>query len=457
MSIRMLSVCWLSLVLFAPSVHAQSGDTTTQQLGPYLYEAKPDHEAFQSFNPRKAPAPGDLLLKEGDRLAICGDSITEQKMYSRIMETYLTVCVPQLQVTVRQYGWSGEKTDGFLRRMEQDCLTFNPTVATLAYGMNDSRYRPFDVTNGGWYRDHYSAIVRNFKDHNVRVVVGSPGCAGKIASWVKSRSGTLEQHNINLCALRDIAIDVAESEGVRFADIFWPMYQAQVFAPEQHGATDEKPYLVAGQDGIHPGWAGHVIMAWSMLRSLGLDGDIGTINVDLSGDTATASEGHRVESCENGKLTLVSSRYPYCARGPLDDHNSIRSGMTLVPFAEDLNRFVLKANAPAGTSWTVTWGSNSKTYKAEELAAGVNLAWDFAENPFCEAFDKVDAAVARKQAYETEQVKKIFHGREGRTDFEAAVKRTEAERQPLAEAIAAAFKPVTHTLEIRQSKPASGQ
>ena len=64
-------------------------------------------DALAKFHPLKAPAPARLLLKTGDRLAICGDSITEQKMYSRIMETYLTVCVPQFDITVRQYGWSG--------------------------------------------------------------------------------------------------------------------------------------------------------------------------------------------------------------------------------------------------------------------------------------------------------------------------------------------------------------
>jgi hypothetical protein len=46
---------------------------------------------LKPFQPVLAPAPSGLLLKHGDRLAICGDSITEQRMYSRIMEDYLTV------------------------------------------------------------------------------------------------------------------------------------------------------------------------------------------------------------------------------------------------------------------------------------------------------------------------------------------------------------------------------
>ena len=59
-----------------------------------------------------------------------------------------------------------------------------------------------------------------------------------------------------------------------------------------------------------------------------------------------------------------------------------------------------------------------------------------------------DAAVAAKQAFETKQIKQIFHGAEGKADMAGAVARTEAERPPLAMAIQAAFLPVTHTIAI---------
>ena len=93
-------------------------------------ETRPPGDVFAKFEPLKAPSSAGLLLKKGDRLAIIGDSITEQKMYSRVMETYLTVCVPDLEVTTRQYGWGGETAEGFVRRMTNDCLRFNPTIAT---------------------------------------------------------------------------------------------------------------------------------------------------------------------------------------------------------------------------------------------------------------------------------------------------------------------------------------
>ena len=448
--------CWLfaltllsagSSLVCSSRVVAQDKAASSVIRATYEYEAKSDDEALAIFNPAKAPAPGRLMLETGDRLAIVGDSITEQKMYSRIIENYLTACVPDLKVTVRQYGWSGEKTDGFLNRMDKDCLTFKPTIATICYGMNDARYRPFDVTNGHWYRDHYTAIVRKFKENKVRVVVGSPGCSGKIAAWVKSKSGTLEEHNLNLCALRDIALEVAKNEQVAFADIFWPMMQQRVLAPRRFNKSDEE-YAVAGKDGIHPGWAGQAIMAYAFLSAMGLDGNLGTIDVDLSAGKAQVSGNHEVKGYADGEVKLVSTQYPYCATGALDDDNSLRSGFSLVPFHEKLNRLTLKIRGTNNKPVKVTWGTVSKTFTADEVANNINLAAAFETNPFSEAFAKLDAAVWAKQEFETKQVKQIFHGKEGKENFTKAVADTEAVRQPLAAAVQSAVVPIEHTLKI---------
>jgi lysophospholipase L1-like esterase len=413
----------------------------------YDYEPKPDGVEFVVFNPAKAPQPDGLILKKGDRLAIIGDSITEQKMYSRIIETYLTACVPDLDITVRQYGWSGETAAGFLRRMDKDCLTFEPTVATICYGMNDAKYRPFDITNGNWYRDNYTAIVDRFQAKDVRVIVGSPGCSGKIASWVNPKSGTLQEHNLHLCALRDIALEIASQKKTPFADIFWPMYQQQVIAPKRFNKSAED-YAVAGKDGIHPGWAGQVIMANAFLKAMGLDGNLGTIHVDMKKGIASAEGKHEIKAYSGGVVTVVSSQYPYCATGPIDDDNSIRSGMSLVPFSETLNRFVLKVVGTDGKRVRVTWGDSTQVFSSEEAEQGIRLADRFEKNPFSPYFDKLDAAVLAKQTYETKQVKQIFHGEVGKKDFAKAVEDTEAERKPLADAIQQAMVSVEHQLKI---------
>ena len=47
------------------------------------------------------PAPEAAVgLQKGDRLAICGDSTTEQQQYSRFIAVYLAACQPQLEMDV---------------------------------------------------------------------------------------------------------------------------------------------------------------------------------------------------------------------------------------------------------------------------------------------------------------------------------------------------------------------
>jgi lysophospholipase L1-like esterase len=411
------------------------------------YETKPKDAYWLKFNPRQSPVPGPLLLKVGDRLAIIGDSITEQKMYSRIIETYLTACVPELKITARQFGWSGETAEAFLHRMTNDCLRFKPTVATLCYGMNDHHYRAFDINNAEWYVVNYSQVVSNLEQAGSRVVLGSPGCVG--ASVCADHAPfTQDEMNVSLCAFRDLDIAIAAKAHARFADVFWTMFKAGYEAGKNYG-SDGHVYRISGQDGVHPGWGGHLVMAYAFLRAMGLDGDLGTLTVDLGAHTATGTAGHTVESFTGDQLNIVSTKYPFCASGEIDSDNSIRSGTTLVPFYEELSRFRLVISHASAAHYQVVWGNSTNTYSSEQLAAGVNLAADFRDNPFCDPFKRVDEAVAAKQAYETKQIKEVFHSPAAQADMEKAVVETETERAPLAAAIVATMQPVRHTIWIQ--------
>lgn len=412
-------------------------------LGAAELESLPSDAYFAPFKPWRAPAPSGLVLKKGDRLAICGDSITEQKMYSRIIETYLTVCQPELEISVRQYGWSGETAVGFLARMTNDVLRFHPTIATTCYGMNDHRYQPYTQEIGDAYRLNSLGIIRSFKENGVRVIHGSPGTVGKMPSWVSSAKGTVNDLNLNLLELRNIGAQLASEEQVGFADVFLPMLVEGFRAQQQYGAD----FMVSGKDGVHPGWAGQVVMAFAFLQAMGLDGDLGTITFDMKDRRTEATGGHAVLSAGGQSIQVVSRRYPFCATGELQQDGSLRAGMALVKFDERLNRLILKVhNAPEKAR--VTWGAQQHSYTAAQLAQGVNLAADFPVNPFSEAFKRVDDAIQRKQAYETRQIKDLFHGPEGRADMEATAALTEKARTPLAAAIKENFRPIPHTIKI---------
>jgi hypothetical protein len=237
------------------------------------------------------------------------------------------------------------------------------------------------------------------------------------------------------------------------------MLGATLAMQAEHGTN----YAVSGHDGVHPGWAGHTIMSYAFLKALGLKGDIATFTVNLANNKIKVSTGHKVISSQDGIYEITSFRYPFCACEPAalstasyptcenDDpssDNSIRSGMTLVPFNQELNRFMLVARNGQAQNYKVTWGDESKSFTAQQLADGINLAAEFPENPFNAAFARVDAAVAAKQAYETKQIKDLFRSPAAKTNMEGVVAETEKTRQTLADAIPAAFVPVTYALMI---------
>ena len=419
---------------------------------------------FSDYKIVKAPEAKKLLLKKGDKLAICGDSITEQKMYSRIMETYLTVCVPELSITVRQYGWGGEQAPGFYGRMQNDCLRFEPTIATTCYGMNDHHYVPYKDEFGKDYYDSSTAIVKLFKDNGVRVIHGSPGCVGKKPDWQSDESISTSDLNRSLLEFRNIGVKIAKEQDIAFADLYLPMFFSMFKAQEMYGCD----FHVVGNDGVHPDWAGHVIMAYGFLKSMGLDGEIGSISVDLkSGDvdvtdghkvlsssvaSSTANSGESVSSDSSAEIVIESTRYPFCAKGVSNKQGSIRAGMNLVPFNEELNRLTLRVKHTNAKKYKVVWGGESRIYSSSELNEGVNLAADFMVNPFSDAFNAVDNAVKAKQEYETKQIKSLFHGDEGKNDMELTVKVTEEVRKTLADNIVSEFKPVRHTIRIIAEK-----
>jgi len=428
-------------------------------------EVKPADPFFAAYHPLQAPQPAGLLLQKGDRLAICGDSITEQKMYSRIMEDYLTMCTPELKISVRQFGWGGERADGFLKRMTNDCLRFRPTIATTCYGMNDHEYRPYEDRIGEAYQKSSSAIIESFKAHDVRVVMGSPGCIGKVPWWEAGKY-QVDDLNLNLCHLRNIGVEIAEQEHVNFADVFWPMLNASQIASQRYGTN----YGLTGSDGVHPNWAGHVIMAYAFLKALGLDGEIANFTVDLSARRMTVSKGHKLLSSKNGEYVIRSERYPFCVGCPMGlaanwyptagtenitNSDNLRSGMTLIPFNQDLNRFMLTVKNGFAEKYRIFWGDETREFTNEQLAHGVNLAEEFPINPFSRQFALVDAAVSAKQDFETHQVKALFRPPGDKVTIDQVAKQTEAvldytERQhaALENVIRTAYAPVTYTLKI---------
>lgn len=343
-----------------------------------------------------ATRAGDLPADA--RVAIIGDSITEQKLYSKFIECYLLACTGRDDITVFQFGWSGERADGFANRLENDLAVFNPTVATTCYGMNDGSYVPFNEGIGKTYEANMERVISGLQAEGVKLlVVGSPG--GVDPDFFTRLDGTV--YNDNLSHLRDIAKGLAEKHGLPFANVHDTMISALTASKAALG----KDYAPFGGDGFHPAPAGQLLMAEAFLKGLGMDGAIGTITVDLSAGTTTASEGHKVLSSSAGSAEIESSRWPYCFDTDPKSAGSTRSILPFTPFNEELNRFVLVVKGLTAPKAKVTWGTLSLDFTKEQLESGINLAAEFSATPFDAAFQSLMEAVAVKQSFETNAIK----------------------------------------------------
>jgi len=391
----------------------------------------------------------NLLLQDGDRVGICGDSITEQKIYSVFMDAYLVMCQPKQKVQAAQFGWSGETTWGFKTRISKDVLYFKPTVVTMCYGMNDAGYGVVQKKLATMYRESTLDIIKQFKAAGARyVVVGSPGCVD--SEKFRNDPAQAKIYNDTLAAFGAIGKEIADAEGCVFADVHDVMMQAMTKFKADHPGV---PF--AGGDGVHPGDNGQFAMAYAFLKALGCDGNIGSIEVDLAGKQAKTSEGHTLIKFDGKAIEIESSRYPFIVPGDAAKPDSAKALLPYLPFNENLNRLTLKVSGLTENA-KVTWGVVTKTFTADQLNAGVNLASEFPDNPFAPAFAKVVNLIRQKQNLETTLTKEWLHNAEQRRAefpeagdaFDRIAQAGVTRQQKLNDDIAAAVVPVKHVITI---------
>jgi lysophospholipase L1-like esterase len=395
----------------------------------------------------------ESLLIPDARIAIIGDSITEQKLYSKYIECYLLACTGRQDIRVFQFGWSGERADGFAARLENDLAVFKPNVATTCYGMNDGSYQPYNDMIGGNYERNMRAVIAGLKKTGVqKIAVGSPG--GVDPDYFNRPTIAGDIYNQNLAKLRDIARKLAGENGLAFANVHDSMMDA---LPKSKTALG-KGYGPFGGDGFHPSAPGQLLMASAFLKALGVDGNIGEITLDMNG-AATASEGHRVAGGANGSTEIESSRWPFCFDVGAKDSNSNRSILPFCDFNEKLNRLTLRVKNLSSAKAKVTWGAESKEFTREQLAAGINLAAEFSKTPFDAPFMDLMNAVGVKQAYETVAIKNLVtHFRnfaeDAKTDAEFASaldvirKKVAAKNAEHDASSRKRLKPVKHTIKV---------
>jgi lysophospholipase L1-like esterase len=211
-------------------------------------------------------AEGPFAIKEGDRIVFYGDSITDQRLYTTFVETFIVTRFPTLNVTFVHSGWGGDRVTGggggrIDHRLERDVFAYKPSVVTVMLGMNDASYRPFDQKIFDVYAKGYEHLVESLKSNvpNVRITLIQPSPFDDVTRKPNFEGG----YNQVLKRYGEFVKQLAEKEGAGVADL----NTSVVAALEKAKGIDASGAQGLIADRVHPGPAGQLLMAEALLKA----------------------------------------------------------------------------------------------------------------------------------------------------------------------------------------------
>lgn len=319
-------------------------------------------------------ARADFALKPNDRVVFYGDSITEQRLYTTFAETYVVTRFPKLPVTFVHSGWGGDRVTGggggpIDLRLKRDVLAYKPTVMTIMLGMNDAAYRAFDQGIFNTYSTGYNHILDVVKkeDPAVRFTLIQPSPYDDVTRTPTFDGG----YNAVLQRYAAFVKDTATAKNATVADLNTPV----VTMLQKANGLDAPTAQQIIPDRVHPGPAGHLIMAEALLKAWGAPSLVSSVTIDTTAKKVTRSDNTQVSDLKTGS-TITWTQNDQALPFPLDTTDS-KMALTLKSsdFVEALNQAPLQVTGLTAPRYTLTIdGDEAGDFTSEELAQGINLA-----------------------------------------------------------------------------------
>jgi lysophospholipase L1-like esterase len=315
-----------------------------------------------------------FFLKDGDRVVFYGDSITDQRLYTTFIETYVMTRFPQMKVAFINSGVSGDRVTGGQGgsidvRLQRDVFAYKPTVMTIMLGMNDGGYRAFDQETFDVYAGGYRHIIEMVKQAvpGIRLTLIRPSPYDDVTRPVTFAGG----YNKVLTRYGEFVEELGQREGLTVADLNTSVVAALEAANRVSAEAAQK--IVP--DRVHPGPGGHLLMAEALLKAWKAPAIVTAVEIDVAGQGTVRADNTRVTDLETGDhltWTQVDRDLPM----PLDSENeSVAVALRASDFVDALDQEPLKITGLTAARYTLKIdGGGLGSFTKQQLAAGVNLA-----------------------------------------------------------------------------------
>lgn len=332
-----------------------------------------------------------FFIREGDRVVFLGDSITEQKLYTTYIEAYVLTRYPKWELYFRNVGWGGDtawlrqrahpdekqlfaaqgaELDAMVVKavgagLERDVLPLKPTVVTIDFGMNDHAYQAFRPDIFRAYVRSQAELATVLKKHGAHVALLTPQ---PIEQSVQKPDPSEKIKNDSLRKFSDGLKVVAAEKQVLFVDQFDP-YMELI----RKARAANPPTNIGGGDAVHPGPAGHTLMAWAILNGLGATPLVSSAEINARWNHVVSASGCRVTNVKTTNGALSFDRLDGALPMPIDPRAV--SALSLAPVLADLNQYMLKVIGLKAEKYELSIdGEPVGSFTKDDLAKGVNLA-----------------------------------------------------------------------------------
>jgi acyl-CoA thioesterase-1 len=218
------------------------------------------------------------LVMEANKIAFLGDSITEagtrEGGYIWLFQNYLQELYPHRQFEIVNAGISGNQSRQMRQRFASDVLDKNPDLLFINVGVNDVWHAFYDFEEQKKYPEgnlpagnsleQYQAdvmeMVRLAREQDIEVILLTP---------TPIRENLDSHENQRLVDYIEVMEAIATANNCLFINLNQP-FQDIIKTYQKYAGTTQK---VLTHDGVHPNRSGHRVIAYTILKGLGIPED----------------------------------------------------------------------------------------------------------------------------------------------------------------------------------------
>jgi lysophospholipase L1-like esterase len=283
-----------------------------------------------------------FALNEGERVLLVGNGFVENDQWHAHFETRLQRRFPNLGLTFRYMGWSGDtvrgsaRTAGFqvpqgLARLEKETKALKPTVIFLAYGMNESFDGPQALPD---FLKDYDTLLKALAPLKARLVIVTPTYHEDLGRPFPDPT----EHNRHLEQFTKALKAFAEERKIRCVDLFHPLEAAKTADANRQLSTN----------GILLTEAGYALAGKALEEQLGFEPHRWEVTLDRAG---------KVVGSAGMKLTVISVKA---------DTIRFHAADVMLPIAPDVHRLQITGLPP---------GDYMLKIDEQEVLVAVAAAW----------------------------------------------------------------------------------